>query len=368
MTTRLSIAALVAALWVGQAGATDRYVSPSGSGTACTPGSPCALSTANSSAQPGDNIRMADGTYSTEPVPSTGAATNTSPIRYFGNTANPSAVVVPSITDYHKPGVIWRAITVNGTVRLSDASGFNGVPTKWLRLDQCRIKGTLHIRNVSNSTIDSCTIDTLTNGQQNIIRIQPGDLDNGLSIYEKFMDSDTLSNNTIKLTSGMASIPGDNQTQWVFYMRDCVSAYGSGCPTADAGSVITNLVFDRNVIDIYCPQGNPTEADWRPWYISTGAGTVFRHNRWTIRYYTSNSGGTAWRLRDKTHNVTWDTDTLTVIGNNGVIQMSSQSGGAVQSDQHDNSWKNCFFDNQATGSSYPPFNFQWGMVNVTLQR
>src|SRR5262245_20047723 len=279
MTTRLSIAALVMVLSVGQAGATDRYVSPSGSGTACTPGSPCALSTANSSAQPGDAIRMADGTYSTEPVPSSTAATNTSPIRYIGNTANPSAVIVPSITDYHKPGVSWRAITINGTVRLSDASGFNGVSTKWLKLDRCRIRGSLHIRNVSNSCVDSCTIDTLTNGQQNIIRIQPGDFD-GLSIYEKMMDSDTLSNNTIRLTIGMAIIPGDTQTQWVVYLRDCVSSYGSGCPTPDPGSVISNLVFEKNVVDIYCPLGNPVQGDWRPWYISSGAGTVFRRNRW----------------------------------------------------------------------------------------
>ena len=132
--------------------------------------------------------------------------------------------------------------------------------------------------------------------------------------------------------------------------------------------MITNLVFDRNVVDIYCPLGNPAQGDWRPWYISTGAGTVFRRNRWTIRYYTTNSGGTAWRLRDQTHNVTWDGDSLIVMGNNGVIQMSSQSGGSVQSDQHDNVWKNCFFDNQSTASAYPPFNFQWGMVNVTLQR
>ena len=36
MTTRLTLATLVTVLWVGQAGATDRYVSPSGSGTACT--------------------------------------------------------------------------------------------------------------------------------------------------------------------------------------------------------------------------------------------------------------------------------------------------------------------------------------------
>jgi hypothetical protein len=84
--------------------------------------------------------------------------------------------------------------------------------------------------------------------------------------------------------------------------------------------------------------------------------------------HTTNSGGTAWRLRDQTHNVTWDGDSLIVMGNNGVIQMSSQSGGSVQSDQHDNVWKNCFFDNQSTASAYPPFNFQWGMVNVTLQR
>ena len=129
-------------------------------------------------------------------------------------------------------GVV-RAITINGMVRWSDASGFNGIPTRWLKLDRCRVKGSLYILNVSNSCIDSCTIDTLTNGQQNIIRIQPGDFFDGRAIYEKLMDSDTLSNNSIELTSGMASIPGDNQTQWVFYLKDCVSSYGSGCPTTD---------------------------------------------------------------------------------------------------------------------------------------
>jgi hypothetical protein len=58
---------------------------------------------------------------------------------------------------------------------------------------------------------------------------------------------------------------------------------------------------------------------------------------------------------------------LIVMGNNGVIQMSSQSGGASQADQHDNRWLNCYIDNRSSGGAYPPFNFQWGMVNVTLQ-
>lgn len=82
----------------GVTGAATLDVSPSGSGTACTPGSPCALATANSQVQPGDVVRLSPGTYTVAPDPARNG-TASARITYVGNLAIPDAVVItPGMT------------------------------------------------------------------------------------------------------------------------------------------------------------------------------------------------------------------------------------------------------------------------------
>jgi hypothetical protein len=60
---RLFLALLLFILTAGPAWATSFYVSPSGSGTACTSASPCLMSTALERVRAGDTIWMKDGNY-----------------------------------------------------------------------------------------------------------------------------------------------------------------------------------------------------------------------------------------------------------------------------------------------------------------
>lgn len=121
MTTRLSflhgLTLGIAVFAASAAGAAVLDVSPSGTGTACTPGSPCALATANSNVQPGDVVRMAPGTYTTPIAPARdGSAAGQ--ITYLGSITNPTAVVVPSST------VTRRYISVKG-MRFNNAFHFD---------------------------------------------------------------------------------------------------------------------------------------------------------------------------------------------------------------------------------------------------
>ena len=61
MTLMLLVLSLLVSspLW-----AATRFVSPSGSGSACSSGAPCSRATAISQAVAGDTITLADGTYS----------------------------------------------------------------------------------------------------------------------------------------------------------------------------------------------------------------------------------------------------------------------------------------------------------------
>lgn len=113
----LLAAALAPALPGGAAGAAVLDVSPSGSGTACTPGSPCALSTANGNAQPGDVIRLAPGTYSTAISPARNG-TAAARISYVGNLSNPASTVVSSSV------VRMRYISIKG-VRFNGSFDFD---------------------------------------------------------------------------------------------------------------------------------------------------------------------------------------------------------------------------------------------------
>jgi hypothetical protein len=89
---------IAGALFASGAAAATLNVSPSGSGSSCTPGSPCALATANSMVKAGDVVRLAPGTYTTGIAP----ATDGSPlarITYVGNLMIPDAVLItPDVT------------------------------------------------------------------------------------------------------------------------------------------------------------------------------------------------------------------------------------------------------------------------------
>ena len=95
-SSRLTALLLAASAGLGLAApafANTYDVSPAGTGSACTPGSPCALATANGLARAGDVIRLAPGSYS-DPTTPTVDGTAGARITYLGNLGVPEAVLI----------------------------------------------------------------------------------------------------------------------------------------------------------------------------------------------------------------------------------------------------------------------------------
>ncbi len=127
-TPRIVIA-LAGVLFASGAAAATLDVSPSGSGSSCTPGSPCALSTANSMVNPGDVVRLAPGVYTTGLAPATDG-TPQARITYVGNLQIPDAVLItPDVT------VNRMYISVKG-MSFAGSFGFDRLsPTACARFD-----------------------------------------------------------------------------------------------------------------------------------------------------------------------------------------------------------------------------------------
>lgn len=94
--------ALVCLLFAaGPVAAATYYVSPAGSGSACSESQPCALSYVNPLVAAGDVVRLAAGTYtgsSIAPASSGVSAGSAGMITYIGSIANPAATIVPSLS------------------------------------------------------------------------------------------------------------------------------------------------------------------------------------------------------------------------------------------------------------------------------
>ena len=92
-----------AVVWIAElsipllASATDYYVSPSGSGTTCSSGSPCALGYVNGIVVGGDRVILQSGTYTGVAIdPAVGGSAG-SRITYMGAVGSPTAAIVDGI-------------------------------------------------------------------------------------------------------------------------------------------------------------------------------------------------------------------------------------------------------------------------------
>ena len=77
---------LILLLLSPSARATNYYVSPTGSGTDCTHGSPCALSYGATNAQAGDYVVLLDGTYTNQPLIAVNSGTASAWITFVADT------------------------------------------------------------------------------------------------------------------------------------------------------------------------------------------------------------------------------------------------------------------------------------------
>lgn len=96
------------------ASATDRYASPSGSGTTCSSVSPCTLNTAIGQALAGENVILKNGTYN-QRLNTARSGTALSPITIKAETRR-LATIAPNPTDTRAISVAHDYIHVNGII------------------------------------------------------------------------------------------------------------------------------------------------------------------------------------------------------------------------------------------------------------
>jgi|GEM_PF-3254742 len=135
-------------------------VSPTGSGTACTPGSPCALSTANANAQPGDVVRLAPGTYGT-PIAPARNGTAAARITYVGSLAQPASVVVPGSV------LRLRYITIKGVRFNGDFALDRSSATQYAQFDSiayCEVANSLGVNQAKDCVVYQVNVTGGTGG------------------------------------------------------------------------------------------------------------------------------------------------------------------------------------------------------------
>jgi len=341
------LAVLIAALVLATpAGAVTRFVSPTGSGTACTSGSPCSMTQANSVAAPGDVISMASGSYSVSPNP-TGSGTAGNPIEYRGDPNNWSGVVFSSLTGINsQDNIVFRYFTVNST----NAAGMrlDGQLDNW-RIAGVIVRGDLLIGGYNNGTIESCYVmPPLVGG--------------------------TLGHNYLSFggqacpINGGGAIANTVLRQNNFYLRS--EAGHQYCFSADPivkfyGAMKTNLTLSRNRFLIVMGPGSDGGSK-RGYYLAEMDDSHFDHNMWMVKdsanTCTYGSGCITSRIRDHFNRNVFDTDTLWTEGSGAPNYLSSQGEPNDRTTEGDSKWINCYFYNKNGGN----WEFSWGARDDSL--
>lgn len=346
MKSRRILIAAMACLWAAPAAAVTYSVSPTGSGTSCTPGSPCALSTANANAQPGDIISMAAGTYSTAPIPAR-SGTSGAAIEYRGNPSNKNSVVVPKIYVDGKDYITYRYFRVNGGT--SGGLRVDGVSVGW-KMAGLTVLGDYMLAGVDNGAIDS-------------VAVYPGVV-NGALAYNYF----TFGGGACPLNGGGA-ISNTVVRACSVYVRS-IGGH-QYCFTADPlcklwGGMKTNVSFINNkFLIVMAPGSDP--ANKRGLYLGNFQSSTFRNNKWTLidsaNVCAYSTGCITARIRDHFLSNTFTNDSFFVKGSGAPFYLSSQGEPNDRTTEGRNKWKDCYFKSTNGGS----FDFSWGVRGDTVQ-
>lgn len=119
---------LLLLLTTGLAHAVDLYVSPSGSGTACSSGSPCSVSQAMGAVAAGQTVHFASGTYNTC-ITSGHPGNSTSPITYLSDAYLGAKIVCNSVSVWSNTGsyVIIKNFEITVTDQSVNGPGCEGI-------------------------------------------------------------------------------------------------------------------------------------------------------------------------------------------------------------------------------------------------
>jgi hypothetical protein len=345
MTRRVLAVALTCA-WAVPALAATYSVSPTGTGSACTPGSPCALATANAAVQPGDLVLMANGTYTTAPIPAR-SGTASARIEYRGNPANKNLVVVPTVRLLDLDYVTYRYFRVNG----GTSSGFrlDGTVNGW-RLGGLTVIGDFMLASASNGQFDSVAVYPPISGS---------DL-----AYNYFVlggaacplnGGGTMSNTTFRACSLYVRSEGGHQ--YCFSADPLVKIWGA---------MKTGVSFIDNKFLIVMAPGSDAGSK-RGLYLGNFQNCTFRGNKWVLADSANvcayGTGCITARIRDYFLFNTFTNDTFYVNGSGAPFYLSSQGDPNDRTTEGQNKWKDCVFKSTNGGS----FDFNWGIRGDTLQ-
>lgn len=325
--------------------AATKYVSPTGTGTACTQGSPCALSTANSQVVAGDVVYLAAGTYTTNIAPNasgTGWAPGTR-ITYIGDPVTPSNVVLTN------PGILRKSyITIRGMKYTPECTiqTPTGATTaiKGDSIVACELDGGFSLEGVQQSIVVDCTASG-AGGQININTAFTG------TGATDFIDANR---DTIQRVRALRTLTSDRS----------IFKIGHDQVVPDNGGLtpIYGCLIDRFHLEITQGVGSNTNIpiEIRGLQTSTVRNSYFG-------CVNIGQGGIAGMRpiynRERVVGNVWDADTFYAAGPTGASMMLDATGDASLARSGDNNYTNCVFRNESVNGE---IIFESGIRSDTL--
>lgn len=309
-----------------RAGAATLDVSPTGSGTACSAGSPCALSTANSQALAGDVIRLAPGTYSSTVAPARDGAANAR-ITYLGSLANPDLSVIPSFT------LTRRYISVKGLRIAGNCSLDRSSATQYAQFDSvawCNVDNDLNMDQAKDCMAYRLRV---TGGNGHFTLAVPSVPVASYTIPER----DTVRGCTMVL--GRTEVSG-NHIVMIKGAQRCV--------------------IDSNRVDITLSANIVAETD--PFIAFYMKWCVFADNKWSVR--SEHNANHLFRWRDSTMFNRVYRDTILLTGYN--VRFAPSSAGSWPGTTDQNYFEGLFLKSSVTGGDVALF-YQNGSRRDTLR-
>jgi hypothetical protein len=320
-----AVALLGGGLLAAPAWAVIYYVSPAGNdaNTGLSPTAAWAtIGKANSTLRAGDEVRIANGTYSQFPQPAVSGTSYANRITYVGNINSPQSVVI------NGSGTMSRSyVTIKG-MRVSVSLGTSSYADS---IAWCILPSGFNMLAPSKCVVTYCTIGNTTG--QCLFYAEA----NGTGIAKE----DTLTHNTMFL--------GNVDNTSVSAVFDMKAAWR--CVLAN-NRITINLASNCD--------------DHHARIIALMYECTFRDNRWDIIQNCAISGWGTLIIRDSTQRNLFLRDSTIVTGNGLAVRYLMSSSGTWWATCTNNRFEECYvhFKNTNGGT----IEFQGGMISDTLSR
>jgi hypothetical protein len=303
-------------------------VSPTGTGSSCTPGSPCAMATANSIVRAGDVVRVNPGVYTTAPDPAV-SGTPSARITYVGNLAIPDAALISPNMTLKRKYITVKGMSFGNSVFFDRLSASPG---------QCAQFDSLAYANVYHTLGMNQAKDCMA-----------------------YM---------VNVTSGLGrfsmATPAAPISDWTTPERDTIRrcTFHLGEQVTDGYHVVlfrgvTNCVIDSNQVNIQMASNLVHEID--PFIAFFMRNSELKDNRWRVR----NGGGShMFRWRDSTMFNRVYRDSVILFGS-GHMRFAPSSAGTYVGTTTQNYFDGLYVKSSTNPSDYALY-YQNGMRRDTL--